>query len=493
MNVIDINVENNKASVENISPDYITSGSRKLVAINFRFSNDWAGFTKTAILYANQYDDEKAVKIILNNDMIEVEKLPPDLISEKCDLYIGVFGDNDIGQRITSNVVCISICQGVQTKGVEGDVTPDLYNQIINIINTTKAIAQSVRNDADEGKFKGETGPQGQKGEPGEMGPPGERGLQGEQGPPGHTPVKNADYFTNDEIEEIINNAASRVDLSNYVPKSRKIANYSLNSDIDANMLAGTIAHEFARGGSWYSELIPWLISYCGSKSKQDANTDAIAVLNGNGDGSVGKTVIDEIAKVVAGAPESLDTLKEISDWISSHVDDAAAINSKILENTEAINKLKTDSVWKLILDKTLPASSNDGTLLDFEDLQLDGQYNELRFVTVMWTSGAGAAALYVNNSTEQTIKLQGMLATNATFTYDFTLQDTDLPGRYLLLTGERMMSGANATSSEVKRYQNSGSDETVPTVTSIENLKLELASGWNNSTARYVRVYGRK
>lgn len=148
---------------------------------------------------------------------------------------------------------------------------------------------------------------------------------------------------------------------------------------------------------------------------------------------------------------------------------------------------------WELILDKTLPAQSNGGTLIDFDDLTLDGTYKELRFVTVMWTSSTGAANLYVNSGKEQVVSLQGLLATNATFTYDFILQDTDLPGRHLLLTGERTMSGAKATSSEVKRYQNSGSDETVPNVENINNLKLEFESGWNNTSARYVRVYGRK
>lgn len=85
------------------------------------------------------------------------------------------------------------------------------------------------------------------------------------------------------------------------------------------------------------------------------------------------------------------------------------------------------------------------------------------------------------------------MLGTGATFTYEFILQDTDLPGRYLLLTSERTISGVKATSSEVKRYQNSGSDETVPNVKNIRNLKLKLESGWSNTSARYVRVYGRK
>lgn len=38
----------------------------------------------------------------------------------------------------------------------------------------------------------------------------------------------------------------------------------------------------------------------------------------------------EEVAKIVAGAGESYDTLKEISDWISNHGSDAAAMNSAI-------------------------------------------------------------------------------------------------------------------------------------------------------------------
>lgn len=68
-------------------------------------------------------------------------------------------------------------------------------------------------------------------------------------------------------------------------------------------------------------------------KADIQANTAAIGVLNGEAtvDGSVKKTVADEIAKIVADAPESFDTLKEISDWISTHSDDASAMNSAIV------------------------------------------------------------------------------------------------------------------------------------------------------------------
>lgn len=41
-------------------------------------------------------------------------------------------------------------------------------------------------------------------------------------------------------------------------------------------------------------------------------------------------------------APEAYDTLKEISDWITSHASDASAMNSQIKTNKEDITKLKT-------------------------------------------------------------------------------------------------------------------------------------------------------
>ena len=83
------------------------------------------------------------------------------------------------------------------------------------------------------------------------------------------------------------------------------------------------------------------------NKTTISSHTTALATLNGEGEGSVKKTVSDEIAKVVADAPESLDTLKEISDWISGHESDASAMNSAIQANKSNIATLQTDKVDK--------------------------------------------------------------------------------------------------------------------------------------------------
>ena len=76
-------------------------------------------------------------------------------------------------------------------------------------------------------------------------------------------------------------------------------------------------------------------------KERVSANESAITVLNGEGEGSVKKQVNDAVAKIVANAPDAYNTLKEISDWIGSHADDAAAMNSQINTNKADISTLK--------------------------------------------------------------------------------------------------------------------------------------------------------
>ena len=77
--------------------------------------------------------------------------------------------------------------------------------------------------------------------------------------------------------------------------------------------------------------------------------------------------VAAKIAEVVANAPEDLDTLKEIADWIKTHANDASAMNtqiqtnkSNIAANTSDISALKTSVAGKA--DKVHTHSAGDIT-----------------------------------------------------------------------------------------------------------------------------------
>lgn len=71
-----------------------------------------------------------------------------------------------------------------------------------------------------------------------------------------------------------------------------------------------------------------WLITLNGSKTTPTK--------------SISTMISEEIAKVVANAPTSFDTLKEIADWISTHQNDASAMNTAINTNTTNITNLTT-------------------------------------------------------------------------------------------------------------------------------------------------------
>ena len=97
------------------------------------------------------------------------------------------------------------------------------------------------------------------------------------------------------------------------------------------------------------------------------ANKTAIDTLIGSVDGddtkSAREMAHEEVAKVVDGAPESFDTLKEISSWISTHSDSAVTMDNSIKANTAAIEKLNgadtvTGSVAKAVKDGVTPVAN---------------------------------------------------------------------------------------------------------------------------------------
>lgn len=92
------------------------------------------------------------------------------------------------------------------------------------------------------------------------------------------------------------------------------------------------------------------------------ANETAIGKLNGGkeDEGSVAKQVADAVAAIVNDAPAAYDTLKEISEWITTHEGGAATMNSSIQANAKSIEEIRT-------LLGTIPAEGTDAaTVIDY-------------------------------------------------------------------------------------------------------------------------------
>ena len=120
-------------------------------------------------------------------------------------------------------------------------------------------------------------------------------------------------------------------------------------------------------------------------------------------DGRANKTVreiaSEEVAKIVNGAPEAYDTLKEVSEWISTHGTDAATMNTQINANKSAIEKLNgtaetVGSVTNTVnaaIDGALKVGGKDKYALATDLTTANGKITALETKTAGLTDAEGA------------------------------------------------------------------------------------------------------
>ena len=140
---MNINIEIKGQQAHIVNQQSLISGTSNLEEIKFDFSSEWDGYTKTAVTYVDDYSISDSVKVLVEKNVVSAEKLPSWLFREECELYIGVFGDNSEGRRITSTIVCQKVKKGVPVD-VVNEITPDIYNQIIKIMCDAKALVKEA-------------------------------------------------------------------------------------------------------------------------------------------------------------------------------------------------------------------------------------------------------------------------------------------------------------------------------------------------------------
>jgi len=115
---------------------------------------------------------------------------------------------------------------------------------------------------------------------------------------------------------------------------------FAMNRDADIQALQdllGTNSNTLAADLGFNAETIVAAIKYV--YDLVNTNTDEIEgrldIIQGTGEGSITKAVNDAISALVNNAPEALDTLKEIADWISRDGADATNLITR-MEKIEA-------------------------------------------------------------------------------------------------------------------------------------------------------------
>lgn len=148
-----IRVTVNNRGVQAIPLSPVTVGAEGIVAA-FLFSDDWAGLAKTAIFRGS---GEEVEEIILNNQCV----VPPEVLATAGGmLQVGVYGNDGFGTTIRPTIwgVVGRIEDGAISEDAgQTGTTPSWAAQVQNAVQEALTVAQSVRDDADDGDFDGAT------------------------------------------------------------------------------------------------------------------------------------------------------------------------------------------------------------------------------------------------------------------------------------------------------------------------------------------------
>lgn len=155
--MLEFNIRNQEISrIDNFSP---AEKSVEYLIAKFNFkTEDWSEATKRAIFRNVKSKVEKDT--MLEDDFCIV---PWEVLVGSSDIEVSVHGV--IGtEEITTNVVVFNLSRTLQGGSATQEPSPTVYDQMAEMVKETKEIAQSVRTDADNGKFNGPQGPVGKDG-----------------------------------------------------------------------------------------------------------------------------------------------------------------------------------------------------------------------------------------------------------------------------------------------------------------------------------------
>ena len=149
---------------------------------------------------------------------------------------------------------------------------------------------------------------------------------------------------------------------------------------------------------------IPTKVSGLQNDSNYQTDTDVATALTPYAKSAdVTKEITNKVAEIIADAPEDFNTLKEMSDWISNHENDASAMNSAISDNKTAITALQTGKADKSEIPTELPANGGNADTVNGHTVGIDVPENAVFTDTIYDdTEVKGSIAELSSNLVEQ-------------------------------------------------------------------------------------------
>ena len=114
-------------------PD-IYSGDVNYDEVEFIFDSTWNSMARTAVFFTRETKETPKGILI---DSSNIVKIPPELIIDKCTLYIGVYGVLDGKTIKTSQIIKYDIREGIpiNTQEVE-EIEEKYWEQVLSVLGT---------------------------------------------------------------------------------------------------------------------------------------------------------------------------------------------------------------------------------------------------------------------------------------------------------------------------------------------------------------------
>lgn len=158
-----IEVEVKGQRIKRINSPGSVEGTLNYLTCHFTFDGaEWENTVKTAY-FQNPASGEKYPKILADDGTCTV---PWEALTDQGFVKFSVAGERE-NYRITTGIESFYNSETVYGGNPSEPPTPDQYDQMIALAQETKEIAESVRSDADAGKFDGEPGKPGDPGKDG--------------------------------------------------------------------------------------------------------------------------------------------------------------------------------------------------------------------------------------------------------------------------------------------------------------------------------------
>lgn len=144
----------------------LVSENVETYSVSISVDEEWEGFNTRVVFYNSSMEigDNNPKNVVTQN--IDEVTIPWEVLQESGYLYLTLIGTRDtevIKTKEMDSPIVINKA-GMSEGGTPLEPTPDAIQIIINTAQQAKDIAQSVRDDADAGKFNGERGPKGDPG-----------------------------------------------------------------------------------------------------------------------------------------------------------------------------------------------------------------------------------------------------------------------------------------------------------------------------------------